>query len=71
MFFETPPFYEISKTAKKGRYFLYRELKKRNIHGIKGGLTKYFKLSTYQVGRDNLSYVVDSFEEIIDKYTEE
>ncbi|RSD34082.1 MAG: hypothetical protein CI953_1119, partial [Methanohalophilus sp.] len=23
------------------------------------------------VGRDNLSYVVDSFEEIIDKYTEE
>jgi Sep-tRNA:Cys-tRNA synthetase len=71
MFFETPPFYEISKTAKKGRYFLYKELKKRNIHGIKGGLTKYFKLSTYQVGRDNLSYVVDSFEEIIDKYTEE
>lgn len=71
MFFETPPFYEISKTAKKGRYFLYRELKKRNIHGIKGGLTKYFKLSTYQVGRDNLSYVVDSFEEIIDKYNKE
>ena len=71
MFFETPPFYEISKTAKKGRYFLYRELKKRNIHGIKGGLTKYFKLSTYQVGRDNLSYVIDSFEEIIDKYAEE
>lgn len=69
MFFEAPVFYEISQTAKKGRYFLYRELKERNIHGIKTGLTKYFKLSTYQVGRDNLKYVADSFEDIIDKHS--
>ncbi|AFV24318.1 Sep-tRNA:Cys-tRNA synthase [Methanolobus psychrophilus R15] len=68
MFFEAPVFYEISQTAKKGRYFLYRELKERNIHGIKSGLTKYFKLSTYKVGRDNLKYVADSFEEIIEKH---
>ncbi|MBN2110162.1 MAG: O-phospho-L-seryl-tRNA:Cys-tRNA synthase [Methanosarcinaceae archaeon] len=68
MFFEAPVLYEISQTAKKGRYFLYRELKQRRIHGIKSGLTKYFKLSTFQVGRDNLKYVADSFEEIIDKY---
>ncbi|WP_406671013.1 O-phospho-L-seryl-tRNA:Cys-tRNA synthase [Methanolobus sp. ZRKC4] len=68
MFFEAPVLYEISQTAKKGRYFLYRELKQRNIHGIKSGLTKYFKLSTFQVGRENLSYVADSFQEIIDKY---
>ncbi|MDK2940360.1 MAG: Sep-tRNA:Cys-tRNA synthetase, partial [Methanolobus sp.] len=68
MFFEAPVFYEISQTAKKGRYFLYKELKKRNIHGIKSGLTKYFKLSTFQVGRENLSYIADSFQEIIDTY---
>jgi Sep-tRNA:Cys-tRNA synthetase len=68
MFFEAPVFYEISQKAKKGRYFLYRELKERNIHGIKSGLTKYFKLSTFQVGRENLQYVVDSFQSIIDKY---
>ncbi len=68
MFFEAPVFYEISQTAKKGRYFLYRELKARNIHGIKSGLTKYFKLSTFQVGREDLQYVADSFEEIIAKY---
>lgn len=68
MFFEAPVLYDISQTAKKGRYFLYRELKERNIHGIKSGLTKYFKLSTFQVGRENLKYIADSFEEIIDKY---
>jgi len=68
MFFKAPVLYDISQTAKKGRYFLYRELKQRNIHGIKSGLTKYFKLSTFQVGRENLKYVADSFEEIIDKY---
>ncbi|WP_340819352.1 O-phospho-L-seryl-tRNA:Cys-tRNA synthase [Methanolobus sp. WCC4] len=68
MFFEAPVFYDISQTAKKGRYFLYKELKQRNIHGIKSGLTKYFKLSTLQVGRENLSYIADSFQEIIDKY---
>jgi Sep-tRNA:Cys-tRNA synthetase len=68
MFFEAPIFYEISQKAKKGRYFLYKELKARKIHGIKSGLTKYFKLSTFGVGREDLSYVVDSFDEIIKKY---
>ena len=68
MFFEAPALYEISQRVKKGRYFLYKELKARNIHGIKAGLTKFFKLSTYGVGRDDLSFVVDSFDEIIKKY---
>ncbi|MCD6207697.1 MAG: O-phospho-L-seryl-tRNA:Cys-tRNA synthase [Methanosarcinales archaeon] len=65
IFFEAPVLYEISKRAKKGRFFLYKELKKRKIHGIKSGLTKYFKLSTYGLPEDDLKYVVDSFEEII------
>lgn len=68
MFFEAPNIYEISQKTKSGRYFLYKELKSRNIHGIKAGLTKFFKLSTFGVGRENLSTVVDAFDEIIKKY---
>lgn len=68
MFFEAPRFYEISQNVKKGRYFLYKELKSCNIHGIKSGLTRYFKLSTFGVGREKLGVVVDSFEEILKKY---
>ena len=68
MFFETPRFYEISEKVKNGRYFLYRELKERNIHGIKSGLTKYFKLSTFGLGKEKLEVVVDSFEDILKKY---
>ena len=68
IFFEAPVLYEISKRAKKGRFFLYRELKKRNIHGIKSGLTKYFKLSTYGLAEDDLRYVIDAFDEIIRQY---
>jgi Sep-tRNA:Cys-tRNA synthetase len=66
MFFETPMFYEISQ--KEDRYFLYRELKARSIHGIKAGLTRNFKLSTFGVSREKLCIVVDSFKEIIKKY---
>ncbi|AAM04162.1 TPA: O-phospho-L-seryl-tRNA:Cys-tRNA synthase [Methanosarcina acetivorans] len=68
MFFEAPGFYEISQKIKKGRYFLYKELKERNIHGIKSGLTKYFKLSTFGLGKEKLGVVADSFEEILKKY---
>lgn len=68
MFFEAPRFYEISEKVKKGRYFLYKDLKARNIHGIKSGLTKYFKLSTFGLGKEKLGIVVDSFEEILKKY---
>lgn len=67
MFFEAPVFYEMSRTAKDGRYFLYKELKARNIHGIKAGLTRFFKLSTFGVPREELNIVVDAFEEIIAK----
>ena len=65
MFFETPVLYEISKHAKKGRFFLYKELKKRKIHGIKSGLTKYFKLSTYGLSDNDLRYVINAFDDII------
>ncbi|MHC1631003.1 MAG: O-phospho-L-seryl-tRNA:Cys-tRNA synthase [Methanotrichaceae archaeon] len=65
MFFKSEILYEISQTAKKGRYFLYRELKKKKIFGIKPGLTRQFKLSTYLLPREDLQTVVDSFEDII------
>ncbi|MDI9395774.1 MAG: O-phospho-L-seryl-tRNA:Cys-tRNA synthase [Euryarchaeota archaeon] len=68
MFFEAPRFYEISQNVKNGRYFLYRELKSRNIHGIKSGLTKYFKLSTFGLGKEKLGTVADAFEDILKKY---
>jgi Sep-tRNA:Cys-tRNA synthetase len=65
MFFKSEVLYEISKTAKKGRYFLYRELKKRKIFGIKPGLTRQFKLSTYLLSREELETVLSAFEEIV------
>jgi Sep-tRNA:Cys-tRNA synthetase len=70
MFFEGNILYEISKKAKSGRYFLYKELKKRKIHGIKPGLTKYFKLSTYSLEKEELEYVLNAFEEILKSYGE-
>lgn len=69
MFFYAENLYEISKKVKKGRFFLYKELKARKIHGIKAGLTRYFKLSTYMVPKEDLKYVLDAFEEIIRKYS--
>jgi|Deesub1362B_J571_1020462.scaffolds.fasta_scaffold00264_10 Sep-tRNA:Cys-tRNA synthetase len=70
MFFESEILYNISKKAKGGRFFLYRELKKRKIHGIKPGLTRYFKLSTYGLKEEEVEYVINSFEEIVSQYTE-
>jgi len=70
MFFEAPGFFKISEKIKRGRYFLYDELKEKKIHGIKPGLTKNFKMSTYGIGKEKLDYVADSFEEILKKYDE-
>ena len=67
MFFKAPVFYEISKRHKKGRFFLYKELKKRGIVGIKPGLTKNFKLSTYQLNKEELKKIIDAFVEIAEK----
>ena len=68
MFFKAENLYEISKTAKKGRFFLYRDLKERGICGIKPGLTRQFKLSTYQLPQEELDKVIKAFEEISESY---
>ncbi|MDL2261229.1 O-phospho-L-seryl-tRNA:Cys-tRNA synthase [Methanimicrococcus sp. OttesenSCG-928-J09] len=70
MFFEAPGFFNISERAKRGRYFLYDELKDKKIHGIKPGLTKNFKMSTYGLGRDKVDFIADSFIDILKKYDE-
>lgn len=68
MFFLAENLYEISQTAKKGRYFLYRDLLERGICGIKPGLTRQFKLSTFGLSREELGRVLNAFDEIIKSY---
>ncbi len=68
IFFEAEVLYEISKKAKKGRYFLYRDLKARGICGIKAGLTRRFKLSTYMLKEKEIEAVIDAFADIIDSH---
>ncbi len=65
MFFESQTLFEISKKHKRGRFFLYDELKKRGIIGIKPGLTKNFKLSTYLLSDDEIKKIIEAFEEIV------
>ncbi len=68
MFFEAMNLFNISQQQKDGRYFLYKEFKEKKIHGIKPGLTKHFKLSTYGLPQQELKYVVDAFDEVIRKH---
>lgn len=70
MFFVSNGFYNISKREKNGRFFLYKELKEKKIHGIRPGLTRNFKISTYGLPDEHVSYVADTFEEILLKYGE-
>jgi Sep-tRNA:Cys-tRNA synthase len=70
MFFEASGFYNISERTKRGRYYLYDEMKERQIHGIKPGLTKNFKISTFGLGQEKLKYVAESFEDVLKKYDE-
>ncbi|MBU2233912.1 aminotransferase class V-fold PLP-dependent enzyme, partial [Patescibacteria group bacterium] len=65
MFFESEKLYEISKIHKNGAFFLYKELKKKNIWGIKPGLTKNFKLSTFAATKEELEKVINVFAEIL------
>ena len=67
MFFESENLYEISQKDKRGAFFLYDKLKKNNIWGIKPGLTKQFKLSTFAATKEELEKVVSVFKEILDK----
>ncbi len=65
MFIESKKLFEVSQKHPRRGYFLYEELKKKGIVGIKPGLTKNFKLSTYRLSRPELEKVVDAFEDIL------
>lgn len=67
--FETPELYAISKCVRDRGYFLYKELKARGIWGLQPGLTKAFKVSTFAADTKQLGFVVDSFRDIINKYS--
>jgi Sep-tRNA:Cys-tRNA synthetase len=67
--FETPAFDKIAQKHKRKGYFLYEELLKRKIVGIKAGKTKAFDLSTYGLTKEQLKYVIDSFGDIIKKFS--
>lgn len=62
--FETPVYAKIAEKHRDGRFFLYKELKKRGIVGLKPGITKYMKISTYNLNKDELSKVINAFTEI-------
>jgi len=68
--FETPVFDKIAQKHPRRGFFLYEELKKRNIVGIKRGQTKWFKCSVYGFSEDQVNYIADSFKEIVEKYGE-
>lgn len=62
---ETPLFKKISSSHRKRGYFLYHELEKRGIIGLKPGQTDWFKLSTYGLTQDQIKYLFGAFEEIV------
>jgi Sep-tRNA:Cys-tRNA synthetase len=61
--------YDISKRVRERGYFLYKELKGRDIWGLQPGLTKAFKLSTFAADKEQLAFVIDSFKAILSKYS--
>jgi Sep-tRNA:Cys-tRNA synthetase len=67
LFIETPIFYQISQQHPKKRFFLYRALKQRGISGIKAGLTRNFKVSTYHLSKSELERVIIAFTDIIEQ----
>ncbi len=63
--FETPVFDEIAGKHPRRGFFLYEDLKKRKIVGIKRGQTKWFKCSVYGFSQEQVDYIAHSFAEIV------
>jgi Sep-tRNA:Cys-tRNA synthetase len=68
--FETPFFHSITNKHPRKGFYLYEELKKRNIVGIKRGQTQWFKCSVYGYNQEQVHYIANSFAEIAAKYRE-
>lgn len=61
---ESEGLYKASQAHKRRGFFLYDELKRRNIVGIQPGLTKHFKLNTYGLTKAKVEHVAKAFLEI-------
>ncbi|HHY01079.1 MAG TPA: O-phospho-L-seryl-tRNA:Cys-tRNA synthase [Methanothermobacter sp.] len=68
--FETPFFHRITDKHPRKGFYLYEELKKRNIVGIKRGQTQWFKCSVYGFSQEQVHYIANSFAEIASKFRE-
>lgn len=67
--FETPVFWEISRSHRRRGFFLADEMIKMGIVGLQRGLTKTIKLSLYGLGWDQVRLVRDAFYAIAEKYS--
>lgn len=68
--FETPFFHRIADKHPRKGFYLYEELKKRNIVGIKRGQTQWFKCSVYGFSQEQVHYIAHSFAEIASDFRE-
>ena len=68
--FETPFFHRIADKHPRKGFYLYEELKKRKIVGIKRGQTQWFKCSVYGFSQEQVHYIAHSFTEIASKFRE-
>lgn len=64
IYLETPALDKIAQTHRKRGYFLASALKDKGIIGIRSGLSKAFKLSTYGLTWSQLKYVYNVFKNI-------
>jgi len=67
-FVESEKLFKISETHKKKHFYLYYELKDRGIVGIKAGLTKNFKFSTYGKTKEQIKHISWAFKDIVEKF---
>jgi Sep-tRNA:Cys-tRNA synthetase len=66
--FETPIFWEISKSHKRRGFFLAEEMINRGIVGLHRGLSKHVKLSIYGLSWNEIRAVRDAIYSIVEKY---
>lgn len=62
--FETPVYFEVSKTQRKKGFFLAAGMLDRNIVGLQRGLTKKLKMSVYGLDDAKIDEVVKAFREM-------
>lgn len=67
-FFESEILFKISEKHKKKNFYLYNELKERGVIGIKAGLTKNFKFSTYGKTKEQVEHIAWAFKDIVEKF---